>query len=189
MPVDWKQILTTGDIGALHQDASTFGHIYNLPADISKDTGDYEFDGSEAMGNVVKDGAGGAIASNLGRVYYKSSEAYWPYTSALNDTAGAKKLLGILVEDPNYFLLNGLAFVPHSSFDTSLGPIEPGSPLYLSIFEGLLTTVPPAESGQAIRLVGYVMNRVPEWDGNSVGITGDGALIFFSPSAVWLEQE
>ena len=40
---DWKQLLTTGDVGALHTDASVYGHLFELPADL--DT--YTFDGNE----------------------------------------------------------------------------------------------------------------------------------------------
>ena len=85
--------------------------------------------------------------------------------------------------------MNGIYFMPYSSFFTGDSAVQEGDPLYLSVFDGLLSTVPPAEAGQAIRLVGYVLKRVPEWNGVSSGVSGDGAVIFFSPSAVWLEQE
>jgi hypothetical protein len=191
MPVNWKQILTTSDISALHSDAGDFGHLYSIPSseDISQASGIYSFDGTEARGNVILDAGAVASGADIGKVHYKTNTEIWTQTSALNDTAGAKKLLGILVKSPNYFLMNGIFFMPYSSFFTGDASVTAGSQLYLSVFDGLLSTVPPADSGQAIRLVGYVLNKVPEWNGVSDGVSGDGALIFFSPSAVWLEQE
>ena len=178
MPVDWRQILTTSDIGALHQDASVYGHLFTLPSDLSG----YTFDGSEGFGDVYQD-TGSSPGAVLGSVYYKSGNN-WNLTAAGTDEFGAKRLLGISLSLATpIFLLNGYAFLPLSQIAGITDIDDEGKALYLDIDEGKLTIIPPYGSGNAIRLVGTVLSLyVPDSD-------IEGVVIKFSPSSVWIEQE
>ena len=75
---DWKQLLTTGDVGALHTDASVYGHLFELPADL--DT--YTFDGNEGFGDVFKDT--GSFTGGIGNVYYKNGSSWVFVTITMN---------------------------------------------------------------------------------------------------------
>ena len=62
--------------------------------------------------------------------------------------------------------------------------IEEGDPIYMSIESGKLSCIPPTETGEVVRIVGYIAGL--SLSTNSID-SADQALIYFNPSPVWLE--
>tara|TARA_Y100000034_G_C6907273_1_gene421446 strand:- start:290 stop:820 length:531 start_codon:yes stop_codon:yes gene_type:complete len=174
---DWRQLLTTGDVGALHTDASVYGHLFELPADLAG----YTFVGDEGFGDVFKDTGSGTF--NPGSVYFKNG-ASWAGAQAGSDDFGAKRQVGISLSatDP-IFLLNGYAALPLQQFTGLTDVADVGKSLYLSVEAGKLTIIPPYDAGNAIRVLGTVLAI------HAPSSSIEGVIIKFDPSSVWIEQE
>jgi hypothetical protein len=133
--------------------------VLRLNTSIDEDTG---------RGEIVTFGTGSSFTT--GKVYHFYTSGAWDLVDA-DEAVDSSQLLGIaLGSTPSSgMLLRGFF---HAD-DIGVTNFSTGRPIYLSTTAGVLSTNPPTDSGEIVRVVGYC--------------TDVSNVIYFDPSQDWLE--
>ena len=108
----------------------------------------------------------------------------WKLADAISDTNGAKKLVGFVLTsgvtgaNPKV-LTSGYIAINSTMFETTGTALTPGQVIYMSTDSGKLTNIPPANSTNVVRVMGYI-TQLSSANSNNI-------IFNLKPDAVWIE--
>ena len=158
--IDLFVVTGSGNVGIGTPDPKVALDVHDDPTALSNDTGG---------GTVVKFGTDAALTA--GKVYYFHTNGVWTETDADAVGTGADQLLGIsLGADAT---IDGILIQGFFDATTYLSNFSTGKAVYLSTTAAEMDTIPPAGTGDFVRVVGWC--------------TDTANVIYFNPSGDWVE--